>query len=373
MTQTLLIIPGDGIGIEVTAEACRVAQWLIDHRGIDLRMETRNMGMSALKTEGSLMPEATLSACRSADAILFGASGGPDFDALPRAIRRSGSVLRLRQELGLYVNLRPVKAFDALIGATPFKPEVVRGIDMMIVREANGGIYFGEPRGVTPLADGNRRGVNTEVYTTPEIVRIARAAFDLARTRKRRVCSAEKSNVLESSLLWREDVQALRDRDYPDIELSHMYVDNCAMQLVRWPAQFDVLLSTNLFGDILSDCAAPITGSLGMLPSASLNLSDESLRGASGSLRPRHALYEPVHGSAPEIAGRSVANPLGSILSLAMAFRHSLDAPEIADEVERAVDSALVAGHRTADIAVAGETAISTGAMGAAVIAALAA
>jgi len=302
---------------------------------------------------------------KEADAILFGATGGPEFDAIPREAQRAGSLLAIRQGFELYANLRPVKPFAALLDASSLKPEVLRGVDMLIVRELTGGVYFGEPRGIETLPDGNRRGLNTHVYHTREIRRVAREAFELARTRRRRVCSVAKENVMEAGRLWREEVQALHDAEFADVELSHMLADNCAMQLVRAPAQFDVIVTDNLFGDILSDCAAMTTGSLGMLPSASL-----------GPKRPdgsRAALYEPVHGSAPDIAGQGRANPLGSILSVAMMLRHSFGRAADADLLETAVSRALDKGVRTADIA-SGPTPVapvSTLAMGDAVLAEL--
>jgi 3-isopropylmalate dehydrogenase len=265
-------------------------------------------------------------------------------------------LLRLRKEMELFANLRPALVFEPLIGASTLKPEVVRDLDMMIVRELTGGVYFGEPRGIETLADGTRRGVNTQVYTTPEIVRLGRVAFELARKRRKKLTSVEKANVMESGVLWREEIQKLRDAEYRDVELQHMYADNCAMQLVRNPRQFDVIVTDNLFGDLLSDCAAMLTGSLGMLPSASLGAADPGGR--------RKALYEPVHGSAPDIAGKDVANPLASILSFAMMLRYSFDLRDEADLVDRAVQSALKGGVRTSDIMQPGTARVSTTVMG---------
>jgi 3-isopropylmalate dehydrogenase len=269
----------------------------------------------------------------------------------------------LRKDLGVFANLRPAKVFDALVDASSLKPELVRGLDIMIVRECIGGIYFGEPRGIETLPDGSKRGVNTEVYTTHEIERVGRVAFDLARKRSKTVCSVEKANVMESGLLWRQVMTALRDAEYPDVALSHMYADNCAMQLAKNPKQFDVIVTGNLFGDILSDLAAMLTGSLGMLPSATLGAVDDSGR--------RHAFYEPIHGSAPDIAGRGLANPLAQILSLALLLRYSFDMQEEAALIEQAVENVLVKAGRTADIAAPGRTQISTSEMGDAVLAEL--
>ena len=359
------IVGGDGIGPEVTRQGARVLEWFSAQRGLDLELREVPYGVDAYRAHGAVLPSHTLAAMKEADAILFGATGGPEFDAIPREAQRAGSLLAIRQGFELYANLRPVKPFAALLDASSLKPEVLRGVDMLIVRELTGGVYFGEPRGIETLPDGNRRGLNTHVYHTREIRRVAREAFELARTRRRRVCSVAKENVMEAGRLWREEVQALHDAEFADVELSHMLADNCAMQLVRAPAQFDVIVTDNLFGDILSDCAAMTTGSLGMLPSASL-----------GPKRPdgsRAALYEPVHGSAPDIAGQGRANPLGSILSVAMMLRHSFGRAADADLLETAVSRALDKGVRTADIA-SGPTPVapvSTLAMGDAVLAEL--
>jgi 3-isopropylmalate dehydrogenase len=292
--------------------------------------------------------------------VLFGAVGGPKYDALSFEAKPERGLLRLRKEMELFANLRPAKVFDALVDSSSLKPDLVRGLDLMILRELTGGIYFGEPRGIETLPDGQRRGINTQVYTTGEIVRIAKVGFELARKRQGRVCSVEKANVMESGVLWREEVQKLHDAEYPDVELSHMYADNCAMQLVRQPKQFDVIVTDNLFGDILSDCAAMLTGSLGMLPSASLGATDATGR--------RRALYEPVHGSAPDIAGKDLANPLATLLSFAMLLRYSFGLTDDADLVEKAVENVLAAGIRTADIATPGTTRVSTTSMGTALL-----
>ena len=295
--------------------------------------------------------------------MLLGAVGGPKWDGLPFDKKPERGLLRLRKEMELFANLRPAMVFDALAEASTLKTELVRGLDILIVRELTGGVYFGEPRGIETLPDGSRRGINTQVYTTAEILRVARVAFELARKRGRKVCSVEKANVMESGVLWREEVQKLHDSDYADIALSHMYADNCAMQLVRQPKQFDVIVTDNLFGDLLSDCAAMLTGSLGMLPSASLGAPDATGR--------RRALYEPVHGSAPDIAGKGLANPLATILSLAMMLRYSFDQEAEAKLVENAVDRVLASGKRTADIMTPGATQVSTVGMGDALLAEL--
>ena len=351
----LLILPGDGVGAEVMEGVKRVLDWLRQSRGLDVEVHEAPFGMAAWRTHGTLMTDETWERIQTADAILFGAIGSPEYVQIPAEQRRTDWLLEMRRSLDLYENLRPVRAIDALLDASTLRPEVVRGVDMVIVRELAGGVYFGQPRGVETLPDGTRRVVNTIVYTTREVERIARSAFELARTRQGRLCSVDKANVLEFGAFWRETVQALGDSDYPDVELSHMYVDNCAMQLVRDPRQFDVIVTENLFGDILSDCAAMVTGSLGMLPSAS--------RGPVKSDGRRAALYEPVHGSAPDIAGQGVANPLAAILSLAMCLRYTLDRVNDAALVEQAVERAIVAGARTRDLARPGSTFLSTSEM----------
>ncbi len=359
--KEILVLAGDGIGPEVSGEALRVIDWFATHRRLDIEISEALFGGASFDRHGVFITEATMAAARDADAILCGAEGGPQWDdAVPDGTPEEKSGLaRLRRALDLYANLRPVKPFAALADASTLKAHVIDGVDMVIVRELTAGIYFGEPRGIETLADGTRRGIDTQAYTTDEIVRVARAAFELARTRRGRVCSVDKANVMASGVLWRDEVIRLHAADYPDIELSHMYADNCAMQLVRDPAQFDVIVTDNLFGDILSDAAAMITGSLGMLPSASL--------GVSGG----PALYEPVHGSAPDIAGQGIANPLGAILSVALMLRLSFDRPDDADTLERAVGTVLDQGARTADIAAPGSTPVSTKEMGEAVLDAL--
>ena len=352
MTKTLLLLPGDGIGPEVTAVSRRVAGRLIA-QGLDLEISEAPFGGAAIDAHGTPLSEETLAQALASDAVLMGAVGGPQWADQPYNNRPEAGLLRLRAGMNVYANLRPARCFAALADASSLKRIFVEDLDILFVRELTGGVYFGEPRGVETLPDGQRRGVNTHVYTTSEIQRVARIAFELARGRKGEVVSAEKGNVMEAGLMWREDVQALRDAEYPDIQLTHMLADNMAMQLVKNPKQFDLILTDNLFGDILSDEAAMLTGSLGMLPSAAI--------GDPG----RPGLYEPIHGSAPDIAGRGVANPVASILSFAMALRHSLGEPELADRVDAAVAAALDAGARTADLG----GSLGTAAMGDAVLA----
>ncbi len=361
--KKLLILPGDGIGPEVMAQVRRVIAWFEKQRALGFDLDEEPVGGAAIDAHGVPLTEAALDKAMAADAVLFGSVGGPKWDDLPFEQKPERGLLRLRKEMALFANLRPAICFDALVDASTLKPEVVAGLDIMIVRELTGGIYFGTPRGIEELPDGTRRGVNTQVYTTPEIIRVARVAFELARKRSNRVCSVEKANVMESGVLWREEVQKLHDAEYGDVALSHMYADNCAMQLVREPKQFDVIVTDNLFGDMLSDTAAMLTGSLGMLPSASLGDPDSS-----GC---RRALYEPVHGTAPDIAGRGLANPVACLLSFAMMLRYSLDLDDDAVLVETAVRQVLDGGCRTADIAAPGRETVSTAAMGDAVLAEL--
>ncbi|WP_158747856.1 3-isopropylmalate dehydrogenase [Acidisphaera sp. L21] len=359
----VVVIGGEGIGPEVTDQSVRVLNWFIDRRHAPLQLHDAPYGAEAYREFGQILPAQTMEAVRNADAILFGATGGPDLDVLPKPVRHQGSLLRIREGLTLFANLRPIIAHAALFASAPLKAEVLEGVDFVIVRELVGAIYFGQPRGIETLPDGQRRGVNTQVYTTSEIRRVVRVAFELARTRKHRLCSVDKANVMESGVLWREEVDKLHQAEFSDVDLSHMYVDNCAMQIVRKPNQSDVIVTDNLFGDILSDCAAMAAGSLGMLPSAAIVPRDAAGRSK--------ALYEPVHGSAPDIAGKNIANPLASIQSVAMMLRMTLGRPEDADLLERAVRHTLEAGHRTADIAGRGDTPISTFAMGDAVLASL--
>ena len=361
--KKLLMLPGDGIGPEVMGEVRRVVDWMDKRRAVSFDVEERLVGGAAIDAEGAPVSDATMERALAADAVLLGAVGGPKWDEVPFELKPERGLLRLRKDLELFANLRPALCFDALVEASTLKPEVVSGLDIVIVRELTGGVYFGEPRGIETLPDGTRRGINTQVYTTPEIHRVARVAFELARKRNNRVCSVEKCNVMESGVLWREEVTRLHADEFADVELSHMLADNCAMQLVRAPKQFDVIVTDNLFGDMLSDAAAMATGSLGMLPSASLGATD-----ATGRIP---ALYEPVHGSAPDIAGQSKANPLATLLSFAMMLRYSFDLGEDADLIEQAVQDVLAAGNRTGDIAAPGAATVSTEQMGGALLAAL--
>ena len=356
--KTFVLLPGDGIGPEVMREAKKV----IDALDIGITTQEHLVGGAAIDAAGTPLPQETLEACRKADAALLACVGGPKWAGAAYDKRPEAGLLGLRKQLDLFANLRPAIVFDALIDASTLKPEIVKGLDILIVRELTGGVYFGQPRGIEQIGKNERRGINTQVYTTSEVRRVAAVAFELARTRGKRVCSVEKSNVMESGLMWREDVTTLHGEGYGDVNLSHMYADNCAMQLLRNPSQFDVIVTDNLFGDILSDEAAMLTGSLGMLPSASLGAPDASGRRAS--------LYEPVHGSAPDIAGQNKANPLAMILSLAMALRYSLGDGKNADRVEAAVRKTLADGVRTADIAAGGKV-VSTVEMGDAVLARL--
>ena len=352
MTSTLLLLPGDGIGPEVTAVSRRVVEHLNATANLDATVDEALFGGAAIDATGVPLEPATIAKALASDAVLMGAVGGPKWAKQPYDKRPEAGLLGLRGAMNVFANLRPAICFPALADASSLKRELVDGLDILFVRELVGGVYFGEPRGVEDLGNGEWRGVNTHVYTSSEIRRVARVAFDLAKGRSGRVCSAEKGNVMEAGLMWREEVQALRDAEYRHIELSHMLADNMAMQLVKNPKQFDIILTDNLFGDILSDEAAMLTGSLGMLPSAAI--------GEAG----RPGLYEPIHGSAPDIAGRGIANPCASILSLAMAFRHSLRRPDLADRVEAAVGAALDSGARSADIG----GSMTTGEMGEAVL-----
>ncbi len=362
-TINVAVMGGEGIGPEVTAQGHRVLQWFADRRALPVTFTEAEYGKVPYLREGEVMPPATKAAIDAADAILFGATGGPETVEVPAEARRKDSLLAIRQRYKLFANLRPIFIDPVLHEASPLKARVLHGVDFIILRELNGGIYFGEPRGIETLPDGQRRGFNTETYTTSEIHRIARVAFELARGRRGKVCSVDKQNVLESSVLWREEVTKLHAAEFADVELTHMYVDNAAMQIVRAPSQFDVMVTGNIFGDILSDCAAMVAGSLGMLPSVSLGPVDANGR--------RKALYEPVHGSAPDIAGKGVANPLASILSVAMMLRLTFGRSEDAAMLERAVTAALASGARTADIVEPGGATVSTTAMGDAVLAAL--
>lgn len=360
---SLLILPGDGIGPEVMAEVRKIIDWFGAKRDLVFDVSEDLVGGCAYDAHGIPLHDDTLAKAQEVDAVLLGAVGGPKYDNLDFSVKPERGLLRLRKEMDLYSNLRPAQCFDALADFSSLKKDVVAGLDIMIVRELTSGIYFGEPRGI--FEEGNQRvGINTQRYTESEIERVARSAFELARRRNNKVCSMEKANVMESGILWREVVQKVHDEEYPDVELSHMYADAGAMQLCRWPKQFDVIVTDNLFGDLLSDAAAMLTGSLGMLPSASLGAPM-----ANG--RPK-ALYEPVHGSAPDITGQGKANPIACILSFAMALRYSFDQGAEADRLEKAVEKVLADGARTADLlGEEGVTPLSTSEMGDAILGAL--
>lgn len=351
----LLVLPGDGIGPEIVAQALKVLE-AMRRAGVALEIETAPIGGAGYDAAGDPLPQATLALARAADAVLLGAVGGPQYDTLPRPQRPEQGLLRIRKELGLFANLRPAILYEELAPASTLRPEVVAGLDIMIVRELTGDVYFGQPRGIE-TRDGVRVGTNTMIYDEHEIRRVAKVAFEIARKRKRKLCSVDKANVLETTELWRTVVNETA-REYDDVEVSHMYVDNAAMQLVRAPKQFDVIVTGNIFGDILSDEASMLTGSIGMLPSASLDANNKGL-------------YEPIHGSAPDIAGRDIANPLATILSLALMMRYTFAREDLAQHIETAVQAVLQQGLRTADIHFAGTEKISTTAMGDAVVAAL--
>ena len=356
MTHKIAVLAGDGIGPEIVDEGLKVVKCLQADFGFDAEIEAAAIGGAGYDLAGDPLPEQTLALCRQADAILFGAIGGPQYDDLERELRPEKGLLRLRSSLSLFSNLRPAMLYPQLADASSLKNELVAGLDIMIVRELTGGIYFGQPRGIRELDNGEREGFNTLVYAEHEIERIARSAFDISMLRNRKLCSVDKANVLEASELWREVVTRVA-AEYPEVELSHMYVDNASMQLVRAPKQFDVIVTSNMFGDILSDTAAMLTGSIGMLPSASLDADGKGM-------------YEPIHGSAPDIVGKGLANPLATILSLAMMLRYSLRQAELAGMIDTAVGNVLNQGFRTADIA-GGAHSVSTAEMGDAVVAAL--
>ena len=357
MSKRVLILPGDGIGPEIVAEAVKVLEKLAGE-GLAIELDEGLVGGAAYDAVGTPLPDATLAMAGEADAVLLGAVGGPKWEPLDIAVRPEKGLLGLRSAMGLFANLRPAILYPQLASASSLRPEIVAGLDIMIVRELTGGIYFGQPRGVRTLDDGQRQGFNTLVYSEHEIERIVRSACEIAMKRGKRVCSVDKANVLECTELWREVAIRVVENEYPDIELSHMYVDNAAMQLIKWPKQFDVMVTTNMFGDILSDAAAMLTGSIGMLPSASLNEKGQGM-------------YEPIHGSAPDIAGRGVANPLATILSVSMMLRYSLGEADMADRIDDAVVSVLDQGLRTPDIMSGGMTEVGCEAMGDAVVAAL--
>lgn len=355
--KKVLVLPGDNIGPEIVTEAVKVLRKVDEKFSLGIELDYANLGGSALDIEGVPCPQQTLNKARQSDAVLLGAVGGPQWDNVERHLRPEKGLLTIRSELDLFGNLRPAIMYPQLAHASSLKPEFVSGLDILIVRELVGGIYFGEPRGIRTLDNGEREGYNTYKYSESEIQRISKMAFEAAMVRNRRLCSVDKSNVLEATVLWREIISDMA-ADYPAVELSHMYVDNAAMQLVKEPKQFDVIVTGNMFGDILSDTAAMLTGSIGMLPSASL---DKSGRG----------MYEPCHGSAPDIAGQGVANPLATILSVAMMLRYSLGEPEAATAIEQAVSDVLDKGLRTADIFTEGSTQVGTVAMGDAVVSAI--
>jgi 3-isopropylmalate dehydrogenase len=363
MTYNLLLLPGDGIGPEVMAQGRRVLGWFSQNRNFSFAVEEDLVGGIAYDTHGAPATDAMIAKAKRADAVLFGAVGGPKWDKLEFRHKPEQGLLRLRKDLGLFANLRPAICFEALKDASSLKPEIVAGLDILIVRELTGGVYFGLPKETTTLADGQKRAVDTQVYTTSEIERIARVAFALARLRGNKLASAEKSNVMVTGVLWREVVSRVHEAEFPDVALTHVLADNCAMQLVRNPKQYDVIVTDNLFGDVLSDEAAQLTGSIGMLPSASL--------GAKGADGRQPALYEPIHGSAPDIAGKGLANPIANILSLAMCLRYSFGRGEDAALLERAVENVLAEGYRTADIMQPGMTKLGTSAMTEAILKAL--
>jgi 3-isopropylmalate dehydrogenase len=358
--KKLLVLPGDGIGPEVMREVRRVIDWMDRRRMVTFELSEDLVGGASLDARGVPITDETMAKARDADAILFGSVGGPKWETLGFDKRPEIAILRLRKELDLFANLRPAIVLDPLVDASTLKPDVIRGLDLMIVRESTGGIYFGTPRGVEDLPNGEKRGFDTESYTTSEIERVARIGFELARKRQNRLCSVEKANVMQSGLFWRQTVTALHQREFSDVALSHMYADNCAMQLVRNPRQFDVIVTSNIFGDLLSDLASMLTGSLGMLPSATLGAVQESGK--------RHALYEPIHGSAPDIAGKGIANPLAQILSFAMLLRFSFGMDEDAALIERACTNVLGSGLRTADVMGASTARVGTSVMGEAII-----
>ena len=359
--RKFLLLAGDGVGPEVVGEVKKIIKWLNTNKSLDFEIDEDLVGGASYDKYGTPITDEAYYKALESEVVILGAVGGPKWENLEFSKRPERALLRLRKELKLFANLRPAICFKQLVEASTLKPEIVSGLDIMIVRELTGGIYFGEPRGIKPIDNGERKGINTHIYTTSEIERVARVAFDLARKRKNKVTSCEKSNVMEAGQLWKEEVQALHERDYKDVELSHMLADNCSMQLLRNPKQFDVIVTDNLFGDMLSDQASMLTGSLGLLPSASLGAKNKD-----GEMR---AMYEPIHGSAPDIAGKGIANPIATILSFAMALRYSLDLDKEADALEKAVQNVLDDGLRTKDIMSKGTKEVSTSQMGEAIIA----
>ena len=361
MTKNLFLLPGDGIGPETMAEVRKLIDWMNREKGAGFVLDEGLVGGSAYDAHGQAISDADMAKALAADAVLFGAVGGPKWDAVPYEVRPEAGLLRLRKDLALFANLRPAICYPALAQSSSLKPEVVEGLDIMIVRELTGGVYFGEPKTITDLGNGQKRAVDTQVYDTYEIERIARVAFDLARKRRNKLTSMEKRNVMKSGVLWNEVVTQVHQREYKDVTLEHQLADSGGMQLVRWPKQFDVIVTDNLFGDMLSDIAAMLTGSLGMLPSASLGETDAR----SGR---RKALYEPVHGSAPDIAGEGKANPIAMLTSFGMALRYSFDMGDLADKLDQAIAAVLAKGLRTADLAGDGATIVSTAGMGEAIL-----
>ena len=358
--RKFLLLPGDGIGPEVVGEVKRIINWFNKNKSLDFEIDEELVGGTSYDKHGTPITDEVFYKALESEAVILGAVGGPKWDNLEFSKKPERALLKLRKELKLFANLRPAICFKQLVDASSLKPELVSGLDIMFVRELTGGIYFGEPRGIKPIDNGERKGINTHVYTTSEIERVARVAFDLARKRNNKVTSCEKSNVMEAGQLWKEEVQSIHQKEYKDVELNHMLADNCAMQLVKNPKQFDVIVTDNLFGDMLSDEAAMLTGSLGLLPSASLGAKDKN-----GNMR---SLYEPVHGSAPDIAGKGIANPIATILSFGMALRYSLDLDKEADTLEKAVQGVLDEGLRTKDILSNGTKEVSTSEMGDAII-----
>jgi len=358
--RKILLLPGDGVGPEVVGETKKIINWFNKKRSLDFKIDQDLIGGASIDKHGMPITDEVFYKALESDAVILGACGGPQYDKLEFSKKPERGLLKLRKELKLFANLRPAICFKQLVDASSLKPEIVSGLDILIVRELIGGVYFGEPRGIEPIENGERKGINTHSYTTKEIQRVARVAFELAAKRKNKVTSCEKSNVMESGVLWREEVQALRDKEYKKIELNHMLADNCAMQLLRNPKQFDVIVTDNLFGDMLSDEAAMLTGSLGLLPSASLGERDKN-----GRIR---SLYEPVHGSAPDIAGKNISNPIATILSFSMGLKYSLDLEKEAVLLDEAVQKVLDKGLRTKDIMSPGKKEISTSDMGDAII-----
>ena len=359
--RKILLLPGDGIGPEVVAEVRKIIEWLNKNRSLDFEIDEDLVGGAAYDQHGTPITDEVFYKALESQAVVLGAVGGPKWDDIDFSKKPERALLKLRKELKLFANLRPAICFEQLVDASSLKPEIVSGLNLMIVRELTGGIYFGEPRGIKPINNGERKGINTHTYTSKEIERVGKVAFDLAKKRNNKVTSCEKSNVMEAGQLWKEEIQALHEKEFKDVELEHMLADNCAMQLLRNPKQFDVIVTDNLFGDILSDEAAMLTGSLGLLPSASLGAKDKD-----GNIR---SMYEPVHGSAPDIAGKGLANPIATILSFSMALKYSLNLDKEAKEIDNAVQNVLNDGLRTKDIMSKGKKEVTTKIMGDAVIA----